>query len=493
MLNAGGVQQCLSHTELVAADHPFMLAGKPGRSAEALEVLNPYDGSLVGRTWLAGEAEFDRAADAAVAAAPAMRALPAYERAAVLTRASAELTARKDELAGTLAREAGKPLKDALIETERAAMTFQVAAEEARRAGGELVPMDLAPHGVGRMALVKRFPVGPVAAISPFNFPLNLTSHKIAPAIAAGNPIVLKPATKTPLSAIALADIVVRAGLPPGAISVLPMARKTGDRLITDDRFKLLTFTGSSAVGWDMKARAGKKRVILELGGNAGVVIDETADVEFAAERVATGGFAYAGQSCISVQRVYVHEHVFERFAARLVARVEALSIGDPLDPATDVGPMIDEGEARRMEEWVREAVDAGADVLCGGQRLGGSLYAPTVLSGVPREARVCTQEVFGPLVVLAAFSVFDSALDEVNRSTYGLQAGVFTADLERSLQAFDTLQVGGVLVNEVPTWRIDHMPYGGVKNSGLGREGPRYTIEEMTEPRLLVINRRTP
>ncbi len=476
----------------MAADYPFVLAGKPTRSAQSLTVRNPYDGSEVGRTWIAGDAEFDLAADAAVAAAPVMRALPAYERAAILMRASAELLERKEDIARTLAGEAGKPLKDALIETDRAAMTFHVAAEEARRLGGEFVPMDLAPHGAGRLAIVKRVPVGPVAAISPFNFPLNLTAHKIAPAVAAGNPIVLKPATKTPLSAITLADILIRAGLPPPAISVLPMARTTGDRLVTDERFKLLTFTGSSSVGWGMKTRAGKKRVILELGGNAGVIVDDTADIRFAAARVAAGGFGFAGQSCISVQRVYVHDRVFDDFTSALVALVEELKVGDPLDPTTDVGPMIEEGEAERIDTWVREAVAHGARVLTGGKRLGGALYAPTVLTDVPAEARVCAEEVFAPVVVLARFSSFESALEEVNRSTYGLQAGVFTASLDRSLQAFDTIEAGGVLVNDVPTWRIDHMPYGGVKDSGLGREGPKYTIEEMTEPRLLVINRRT-
>jgi glyceraldehyde-3-phosphate dehydrogenase (NADP+) len=476
----------------VAAERPYVLAGTPGRSGQPVDVVNPFDGSAVGRTWFAGDVEFDAAAEAAQAAAPIMRRLPAYERAAVLSRAARELEQRKDEIARTLAGEAGKPLKDALVETERAAMTFQVAAEEARRLGGELIPMDLAPHGVDRMAILTRVPVGPVAAISPFNFPLNLTAHKIAPAIAAGNPIVLKPATKTPLSAITLADIVVRAGLPPQAISVLPMARTTGDRLVTDERFKLLTFTGSSAVGWDMKARAGKKKVILELGGNAGVIVDESADVEFAARRVAAGGFGYAGQSCISVQRVYVHDAVFAAFSAALVTLAEALKVGDPLDPATDLGPMIDAGEAERVDQWVREAVDAGASVLTGGTRLGGPLYAPTILTDVPSHARVCSEEVFAPVVALARFSSFERALDDVNQSMYGLQAGVFTAGLERSLQAFETLEVGSVLINDVPTWRIDHMPYGGVKDSGLGREGPKYTIEEMTEPRLLVINRRT-
>ncbi|HJR59423.1 MAG TPA: aldehyde dehydrogenase family protein [Vicinamibacterales bacterium] len=476
----------------MAPEFRICLAGRPATTADPLSVLNPYDGTSVGRTWLAGDAELDAAAQAAVGVADALRRLPAFERAAVLMRASGELVRRKDEIARVLAGEAGKPIKDALIETDRAAMTFHAAADEARRLGGEFVPMDLAPHGAGRLAVVKRFPVGPVAAISPFNFPLNLTAHKIAPAIAAGNPIVLKPATKTPLSAITLADIVVRAGLPPGAISVLPMPRKSGDRLVTDERFKLLTFTGSSAVGWDMKARAGKKKVILELGGNAGVIVDESADVAFAAGRVATGGFAFAGQSCISVQRVYVHTRIFADFAAQLVRLVEALKVGDPLDPSTDIGPMIEEAEAGRIDEWVREAIYQGARVLTGGKRLGGPLYAPTILTDVPSEARVCSQEVFAPLVVLEPFTSFDEAIAEVNRSIYGLQAGVFTADLEHALQAFDVLEVGGVLVNDVPTFRIDHMPYGGVKDSGLGREGPKYTIEEMTEPRLLIINRRT-
>ena len=475
----------------MAAEFPFFLAGAPERSANPLDVLNPFDDSVVGRTWLAGDAEFDRAADHCVAAAPLMRRLPAFERAAVLARASTEILSRKDAIARVLAGEAGKPIRDALVETERAAMTFQVASEEARRLSGEVVPMDLAPHGVDRFGIVKRFPIGPIAAISPFNFPLNLTAHKIAPAIAAGNPLVVKPATKTPLSALILAEIVVAAGLPPQAISVLPMPRKVGDRLVTDERFKLLTFTGSSAVGWDMKARAGRKKVILELGGNAGVIVDESADIDFAARRIAAGGFAFAGQSCISVQRVYVHDTVFDAFASRLVELATALKVGDPLDPSTDLGPMIDEGEAERIDEWVGEAVREGARVLTGGKRFGGPLYAPTILADVAPDARVCSQEVFAPLVGLYRFTSFDDAVAEVNRSTYGLQAGVFTADIDRALTAFDHLEVGGVMVNEVPTWRIDHMPYGGVKDSGLGREGPKYTIEEMTEPRLLVINRR--
>ena len=471
-------------------ESPIYVAGKPVRSGRALDVLNPYDGSTVGRTWLAGEAEFEIAADAAVAAAPAMRDLPVFRRAGILSRISTLIAERRDEIAHTLAGEAGKAIRDATTETDRAALTFQVAADAARALHGEVIPLDLAPHGTGRVGIVRRFPLGPVAAISPFNFPLNLSAHKIAPAIAAGTPIVLKPATKTPLSALYLAELAMAAGLPEGAISVLPMDRQNGDRLVTDPRFKLLTFTGSSSVGWDMKARAGKKRVILELGGNAGVIVDDTADLAFAVTRIVSGGFALAGQSCISVQRVFVHDRIADQFTSALVAAVEQLKAGDPLDPNTDVGPMIDDGEAARVDEWVKEAVQSGATVLTGGRRLRGSLYAPTVLTNVPADAKVCAEEAFAPLVVLTRFSSFGDALAQVNNSTYGLQAGVFTSTLEHAMEAFDRLEVGGVIVNDVPTWRIDHMPYGGIKDSGLGREGPRYTIEEMTELKLLVINR---
>lgn len=469
---------------------PFFLAGAWERSDEPLPVTCPYDNSRVGSTWLAGETEFERATAAAVAAAPVMRRLPAYERAAILMRAHAQLAARRDEIGRTIAGEAGKALRDALAEVDRGTQTFQAAAEEARRIGGEVIPMDLAPHGRGRVAFTRRYPIGPVAAISPFNFPFNLAAHKLAPAVAAGDPIVLKPATKTPLAALALARALDEAGLPKGALSVLPMSRATGDRLVTDERYKLLTFTGSSAVGWRMKARAGKKKVVLELGGNAGVIVDETADVAFAVKRVVAGGFALAGQSCISVQRVFVHARLFDRFASELVARLESLKVGNPLDAETDIGPMIEEAEASRIESWVREAVAEGARVLTGGRRLGQALYAPTVLTDVPETAKVCAQEVFAPLVGLYRFDEFGDALQRLNRSAYGLQAGVFTNDLLRALEAMDVLEVGGVMVNDVSAWRIDHMPYGGVKDSGIGREGPRYAIEEMTEPKIVVVNR---
>lgn len=458
--------------------------------AQELDVRNPYDNSLVAKVPLAGEGAFERAAEAAVAAAPAMARMPAYERAALLMRVSIAITAGRDNIARTIAAEAGKPLTDALVETDRAAMTFHIASEEARRISGEVIPMDLAAHGTGRLGIVRRFPIGPIAAISPFNFPLNLSAHKLAPAIAAGNTIVLKPATRTPLSALTLGKLLRDEGAPEGAVSVLAMSRDVGDRLVTDERFRLLTFTGSSPVGWDMKARAGRKKVILELGGNAAVIVDRDADLTFAAKRIAAGGFAFAGQSCISVQRVYVHDEVYDAFAEQLVSLIERLKIGDPLDPSTEVGPMIEEGEAARVDEWVKEAVAAGARVLAGGRRLGPSLYAPTILTDVPSSAKVCAEEAFAPLVGLWRFSRLEDAIAEVNRSRFGLQAGLFTRDLPGAFLAYDALEVGGVIVNDVPTWRIDHMPYGGVKESGLGREGPRYTIEEMTEPRLMVINR---
>jgi acyl-CoA reductase-like NAD-dependent aldehyde dehydrogenase len=468
----------------------FILAGRPARSPAPAPITCPYDDAVIATTWWASAEDLERATRAAVEAAPAMRALPAYRRAEILRAVASSLRADRDDVAWTLAGEVGKPIRDARTEVDRAVTTFEVAAEEARRLGGEVIPMDLAPHGAGRVALSRRFPIGPIAAISPFNFPLNLSAHKLAPAIAAGNPIVLKPASKTPISAVRLGHYLVQAGLPEGALSVLPLSRQYGDRMVGDDRFKLLTFTGSSAVGWDMKRRAGRKRVLLELGGNAGVIVDETADVDLAVARVAAGGFALAGQSCISVQRVLVQERVFGQFAAALAERVSRLKVGHPLDPETELGPMVDKGEVDRVDAWVREALEAGGRVLAGGRKVSDAVYAPTILADVPETARVCADEVFAPVVVLASFGPFEDAVAAVNRSVFGLQAGVFTNDLNRALSAYEAIETGGVIVNDVPTWRIDHMPYGGVKESGLGREGPRYSIEEMTELKLLVINR---
>ncbi|MEZ5317855.1 MAG: aldehyde dehydrogenase family protein [Vicinamibacterales bacterium] len=472
-----------------AADWPCCLAGEWRRTGTELAVRSPWDGRLVGRTWLAGPEALETATRAAVEAAPGMARLAAHERAAILRRVSAALAASADDIARTLAAEAGKPLKDARTEVDRARLTFSVAADESLRIGGEFLPLDVAPPGERRFAVTRRVPLGPVAGISPFNFPLNLVAHKLAPAVAAGDPIVLKPATRTPLSALTLARLLVEAGLPPGGVSVLPLDRRDGDRLVTDDRFRLLTFTGSSAVGWDLKARAGRKRVVLELGGNAGLIVDRDAPVDFAVTRLLAGGFGFAGQSCISVQRVFVHADVFDAFAAKVVTGAERLVVGDPLDPATDLGPLITEDDAARTEAWVQEAVAGGATVLTGGRRLGRAGYAPTVLTGVPAGSRVCAEEAFAPVVVLERVDSFEAAIDAVNASRYGLQAGVFTRSLPHALAAFDRLEVGGVIVNDVPSWRIDPMPYGGVKDSGLGREGPRYAIEDMTELRLLVVN----
>ncbi len=469
---------------------PVLGAGTWVDTGSTLDVQNPYDGSLVGRTVLGRPADLDEAVAGAVRAAPAIAAMPAFERAAILRRVAARLTADRAAFAQTLALEAGKPIRDAGLEVDRAVLTFSVAADEAVRIGGEYLSMDRAAPGVGRVAMTRRVPIGPVAAISPFNFPMNLAAHKLAPAIAAGNPIVLKPATKTPLSALTLARLLMEAGAPAGSVSVLPLTRELGDRLVTDSRFRLLTFTGSAAVGWDMKARAGRKRVVLELGGNAGVIVDRDADVDFAVSRLVPGGFTYAGQSCISVQRVYVHESRVEELSNKLVDAVSRLVLGHPLDPAADLSSMVDPGEADRVAEWVAAAVQTGARVLTGGRRVGRAGYEPTVLTGVASEAKICAEEAFAPLVGLYPFSDFAGAIDAVNRSRYGLQAGVFTRTLEHAWLAFDRLEVGGVIVNDVPSFRIDHMPYGGVKDSGLGREGPRHAIDDMTELRLLVINR---
>lgn len=471
---------------------PLFLAGSSLEDGAPLDVTSPFDGHIVGRTWQASAATYERAAAACVEAAGPVAATPVHQRAAILRKVAEGLLAAKEDFARRISLEAGKPIRDARTEVERASMTFQVAAEEARQlaGAGQVLPMDLAAHGEGRMALTRRVPLGPIAAISPFNFPLNLVAHKLAPAFAAGNPVVLKPASRTPLSALALAELMRECGLPDGALSVLPMDRTVGNQLVVDSRFKMLTFTGSSDVGWAMKARAGKKKVVLELGGNAGVVVDRDADAALAASRVVAGGFAFAGQSCISVQRVFVHADAWQPFLDALLPAVTALQAGDPMDEKTTVGPLITPDDVDRVDAWVKEAVEGGAELLAGGTRLGQRLYAPTVLAGVARDARVCADEAFAPLVVLERVSSFDAGLAGINDSTFGLQAGVFTTSLEHTLRAFDRLEVGGVLVNDVPTFRIDHMPYGGVKDSGLGREGPRYTIEEMSELRLLVIRR---
>ena len=479
-------------TDIVASavpSIPIFLAGRFVESGTPLEVTNPATGEPVATTWQADADGLDEAVAAAVGAFERTRKLASYERRDILAHVADRIAGEADELSDLLMRESGKPIRDARTEVLRASLTFRTAAEEALRINGEWVPLDWTAANRGRMGIVRRFPVGPIAGISPFNFPLNLSAHKVAPAIAAGCSIVLKPPSKDPLVMLKVAGYLAETNLPEGAVSVLPMDRATGDRMVSDDRFNLLSFTGSPSVGWRMKEAAGKKKVVLELGGNAGAIVDETADLDWAVERLAFGAFAYSGQVCISVQRIYVVASTFDAFLEKFAARVRTLRVGDPADPATDLGPMVDAAAVRRTDTWVREALDSGATALVGGDA-DGQFFQPTVLLNVPKEARVCGEEVFAPVVNLFPVPDYAAAMREINDSRFGLQCGVFTRDMERSLLAHEELEVGGVIINDVPTWRTDPMPYGGVKDSGIGREGLRWSIEDMTEPRLLAFAR---
>ncbi|MEP7040399.1 MAG: aldehyde dehydrogenase family protein, partial [Chloroflexota bacterium] len=469
-------------TQVSSDTVPIFLAGEFVRAGSPLEVHDPATGELVATTWQAGPVELERAIVAAVDAFDATRRLASFERRDALAHVAERISQDADELSELLSRESGKPIRDAKGEVARGALTFRIAAEEALRINGEWLPLDWSAANRGRSGIVRRYPIGPVAGISPFNFPLNLAAHKVAPAIAAGCSIVLKPPSKDPLVMLRVAGYLAETNLPRGAVSVLPMDRPTGDRMVADDRFKLLSFTGSPSVGWKMKAEAGKKKVVLELGGNAGAIVDETADLEWAVARLAYGAFAYSGQVCISVQRIYVVQSIFEDFERRFVEKVRQLKMGSPLDPATDLGPMVDARAVARTHQWVGEALADGARALVGGEP-DGLFYPPTVLVDVPTDARVCGEEVFAPVVNLFPVPDFGAAIAQINDSQFGLQCGVFTNDLERTLMAHDELEVGGVIVNDVPTWRTDSMPYGGVKDSGLGREGLRWSIEDMTEP----------
>ena len=468
----------------------FFLDGKWVSEGDSIEVLAPYDGAVVGTTFRATAAHGELGVRAAQRAFEITRKLPGYERQRILREVSEGIRARTEEFARLMAREAGKPLRTARAEVERAIFTFSVAAEEATRIGGEFLPLDWQPAAAGRAGIVRRFSLGPILAITPFNFPLNLVAHKLAPAIAAGCTIVLKPAPQTPLTSLLLAEVIEKAGWPVGALNVLPLSNPDAERLVGDDRLKLLSFTGSGPVGWALKQKSGKKKVVLELGGNAAVIVHSDADVEQAAHRCVQGGFSYAGQSCISVQRIFVQRSIEEKFKAALLAGVRKLKVGDPLDDSVDVGPMISEASARRAESWIEEAVAGGAKLLTGGQRTG-SVLAPAVLTHTQPKMKVNCEEVFAPVVVVEPYDEFGEAIRRVNDSAYGLQAGVFTHDSKLLFSAFDELEVGGVIAGDVSAWRIDHMPYGGVKDSGIGREGLRYAIEEMTEPRILVLNLR--
>jgi len=472
----------------VGAARPFLIGNQWRQSATTATIRNPYNGKPVADVCLAGKAEADEATARAVEACPAMRRLPAHARAGALRKIADRLAGRQDEVARTMTAESGKPIADARREVGRAVQTFTIAAEEAKRIGGDVIPMDLTPGMEQHVSFVRRVPIGPVLGITPFNFPLNLVAHKVAPCLAAGNPMVLKPAPQTPLTSLLLAELVLDTGLPAGALSVVPCENAVAEQMVTDERFKIVSFTGSAAVGWMLKAKSGKKRVLLELGGNAGVIVEPDADVELAVARCAVGGYAYSGQTCISVQRVFVHESVYDRFVEQFVARVKALKVGDPADEATVIGPLIDEAAAKRVEQWVQEAAAQGARVLAGGTRFG-SVVEATVLSNVTPAMKVSCREVFGPVVTVSRYKEFDDALAALNDSDYGLQAGVFTRDIYRIFRAYRDLEVGAVLANEIPTFRAEHMPYGGVKDSGLGREGVRYAIEEMTEPKMLILN----
>lgn len=467
---------------------PILVSGVWRTTPRVRPVLNPYDGSVAGEVCQAGGGDMEDALAGAAKAFRASRQLASHQRVDALYAIARGIGAQKEALASMITRETGKPITLSRMEVERSEFTFRTAAEEAGRIYGEMLPLDMNAASAGRFALVKRFPIGPIAAITPFNFPLNLVAHKVAPAFATGNPVVLKPSSNAPGTAMLLAGIVLESGLPPDMLSVLPCSGGEATQLIEDERVTLITFTGSPAVGWPLKSRAGRKRVTLELGGNAGVIIDRGADLRLAAAKVLSGGFANAGQSCISVQRVFVHREHTAEFLETIVPQVKVLPTGDPWDEKTVVGPMITSAAAEQAEAWITEAVGAGARVLSGGHRAG-AVLEPTVLVDVIPAMKVCSQEVFAPIVTVESFAAFDEALARVNDSAYGLQAGVFTGDLRHALQAFEELEVGGVIVNDVPTYRMDHMPYGGVKGSGFGREGVRYAMEEMTERKLLAIN----
>jgi acyl-CoA reductase-like NAD-dependent aldehyde dehydrogenase len=466
---------------------PFFVAGEWRTGEGTLDVHSPYDDSVVATIGVPTDEDVEDAVVAATETFKESRHLPTYARAEALMHISRGIADRVDELAESVAREGGKPLKWSKVEVTRAISTFRWAAEETRRFGGEFMPLDTEQSLGSRAGIIRRFPFGPVLGISPFNFPVNLVAHKVAPALAVGAPIVVKPAGVTPLGALALAELFDQTDLPKGMFSVLPISSDRAQKLVEDRRFKKLSFTGSG-IGWKLKGLDPHKHATLELGGNAGVIVHSDADLDHAAARVAVGGFYQAGQSCISVQRVFVQSEVIDAFLKRLIKQVESLKVGDPLDPSVDVGPVIDKGAAGRVEQWVNEAVQGGARILTGGRREG-QVYWPTVLTEVTRDMKVCREEVFGPVITVVPYETFEEALADVNDSPYGLQAGVFTASIDRAMLAHRELEVGGLILNDVSAFRADQMPYGGSKESGYGREGLRWAMEEMTEPRIMVLS----
>jgi len=469
--------------------YPYYLANEPVAANTDLPVTNKYTGEVAARVALADVDAMERAMAAAVEAFDELRRWPAYKRKAVLEHVVNRMNERAEEMALALCIEAGKPLTFARGEITRGIDTFTLAMEESTRIYGEVQPLDISPRADGYEAIWKRFPIGPCCFITPFNFPINLVAHKVGPALAVGCPFVLKPASNTPIGAIILGEILAETDLPAGAFSVLPCRGSDAEVMVRDDRLKKLSFTGSPEIGWALKALAGRKKVVLELGGNAACIVDRDADVEYACDRIILGAFYQSGQSCVSVQRILAHRDIYRRLRDRLVEKAAQLKVGDPLDEDTFLGPLITEDDAKRIESWVNEAVNAGAKILVGGRR-DRSFYDATILEDAPHDAKVNRCEIFGPVATLEAFDDFDDALRIVNDSDYGLQAGVFTRDIHHAFRAFNELVVGGVLINDIPSMRVDSMPYGGVKNSGLGREGVRFAMEDMTEIRLMVLNR---
>ena len=470
--------------------YPYYLANEPVYANTDLWVTDKYSGEVATKVAVADTKAIEAGIAGAVDAAEPMRKMRPFERQVVLNHCVDEFGKRFDQLSDALCVEAGKPIKDSRGEVSRLIDTFRIAAEESVRISGEVMNLEISPRAKGYSGMFKRVPIGPCSFISPFNFPLNLAAHKVAPAIACGCPFVLKPASRTPIGALIIGEVLAETNLPKGAFSILPCSRDGADLFTTDERLKLLSFTGSPAVGWDLKARAGKKKVVLELGGNAACVVDSDADIGDVINRLIIGAFYQSGQSCIGVQRILIHESIYEEVKTRLVIQTKQLIAGDPKNEDTFIGPMISEKEATRLEGWIQSAIKSGGTLLCGGNRKGAMLDA-TLLENVASDEEICANEAFGPVAVLSSFKTFDEALASVNDSQFGLQAGIFTRDLYKMYQAWDELDVGGVVIGDVPSWRVDNMPYGGVKESGLGREGIRFAIEDMTEIRNLVV--RTP
>jgi acyl-CoA reductase-like NAD-dependent aldehyde dehydrogenase len=467
----------------------FLLCGKEWTEGDALDVRSPWDQGLVGRVTVASRADARQAVHHAVASLRRARALPRWKRREILEDVAAALIEQKERFAQLIVAEAGKPLRLARTEVDRAVLTFKTAAEEAARLGGESIPLDLTEGNEGRWGLVQRFPVGPVLAITPFNFPLNLVAHKVAPALAAGCPVILKPASQTPFTALALGEVILKAGWPAEALAVLPLRSvDTAWLAEKEDSIKLISFTGSAKVGWGLKAHSGRKRVLLELGGNAAMIVcGDWTELDEAVERAAHAAFGYAGQSCVSVQRVFVERCIFQTFLWKMVEVSDKLVVGDPSNEATEIGPLIRLADAERVESWIKEAVEGGAKLVSGGERRG-SMVTPTILTGTTPGMLLRVEELLGHVLIIEPYDDFEQALADANHSKYGLQAGLFTRDAGRILTAYRELEVGALIVGDTPSWRLDPMPYGGVKESGLGREGVRSAIEEMTEPRMLVI-----